>query len=370
MAWLTTSGGRISLRTWVGLLALGLALWLIITNGSLLLEVTWVLFASLLLSLAIRPLADFLGRRRIPRGITVLVIYLAVGALLALLGDLLVPVISTEVSRLQSSGPQLIQAAISRISAIPLLGPLIPSATTVAQTLSQRLDLLVSTAFSAVAGLGGLLLDVLLIVILTYFLVSDSNLSDGLVERWVPIHHQLRVRAVWLGLRTRLTRWLWAQLAIASYFALVFSVGLRLLNVPFAFTIGLVGGVLEVIPYFGGAIALSLAVLSALTVEPLLALWVAIYYVVVVEVESHLVAPAFYGRVMGLHPAVVLFSLVVGAKAAGLLGVLFAVPVTVVLAAVLREARRVLSAPDLVGPEGTSLDRLVPAENEGSADRD
>jgi predicted PurR-regulated permease PerM len=119
----------------------------------------------------------------------------------------------------------------------------------------------------------------------------------------------------------------------------VFSIGLSLLNVPFAITIGVVGGVLELVPYLGGTIAVMLAVLSALTVDPVLVIWVILFHIVVVEIEAHIVAPSVYGRVTGLHPAGVLIALLIGAKAMGLVGVLFAVPAAVVLLAVMQEIR-------------------------------
>ena len=116
-----------------------------------------------------------------------------------------------------------------------------------------------------------------------------------------------------------------------------------MLGVPFAVSIGLAGGILEIIPYLGGAAAVSLAALSALTVKPLLALWVILLYVIVVEVESHLIAPTFYGRVMGLHPAAVLLALVIGAKVQGIVGIFFAVPVAVALGAVIQEVQKGLT---------------------------
>jgi predicted PurR-regulated permease PerM len=70
--------------------------------------------------------------------------------------------------------------------------------------------------------------------------------------------------------------------------------------------------------------------------------WVAVFYLVVVELESHIVAPALYGRVLNLHPAVVLLALVVGGKLGGVIGLLFAVPVVVVIAVLLEEARAVI----------------------------
>jgi predicted PurR-regulated permease PerM len=156
--------------------------------------------------------------------------------------------------------------------------------------------------------------------------------------------------------RRRLARWVWAQVAIAAYFALIFSVGLALMEVPFAFSVGLVGGVLEIIPYLGGAVALSLAVLSALSIKPILALWVFIFYLVVVEIESHVIAPTFYGRIIGLHPVVVLLALVVGARAQGIIGVLFAVPVVVVLGTIIQEVQKTTTFADHDSTPGHKAD--------------
>jgi len=314
---------RLGIQTWLGLLALGLVLWLVITHAGLLMEILWVLFGALLLSVAIHPLVHTLARWRIPRAVTVLGVYLGAGLLLALLGGLVSPAIGKEITALQNSGPQFVQSAISRIAQTPVLNKLIPSTDVLAQNLIQRMDVLVTTTVSTVASLGGRALDVLIMLVLTFCISTDASFGKRVMNDWLPHPYRAHVALIWERLRRRLTRWMWAQAGIALYFVVTFSAGLALMGVPFAFTIGLVGGVLEIIPYLGGAVAVFLAMLSALTVRPILA------------------APAFYGRVIGLHPAVVLVALLVGVKSGGVVGVLFAVPTAVVLAALLGEVRTV-----------------------------
>jgi predicted PurR-regulated permease PerM len=337
----TQSGWRFSPQVWLSLLALGLLLWLTITYAGLLMEILWVLFGTLLLSIAIYPAVSMLARWRIPRAVTVLGIYLLFGLLLALLGSLVAPAIGKEITALQASAPEIVQSAISRIAKTPLLSQLVPSTDVLAQNLIQRVDLLVRTMVNAAASLGGMALDVLIMLVLAFFISTDANLGRRLLNDWIPAAYSARMDRLWERVRPRLTRWMWAQAGIALYFVIAFSAGLALLGVPFAFTIGLVGGILEIIPYLGGAVAVFLAMLSALTVRPLLAVWVFVLYLVVAELESHVIAPAFYGRAIGLHPAVVLTALLVGVKTGGVVGILFAVPVAVVLVALLKEARAV-----------------------------
>jgi predicted PurR-regulated permease PerM len=328
---------RLNLRTWLAILALGLVFWLILAYATLLVEITALVFGAFLLTLALHPIADTLARRRVPRGLTVLGVYAALGGLLVLLGSLVLPVIRMEAGYLQTHGPDLLQRALSRLAAVPVLGPWLPSTGDLAQSLMQRLDVMLATSVRTITGVGELVVDVLIVLVLAYFFATDVELGERLLARWVPAPYQSRVRLVMARVRQRLTRWVWAQAVIALYFAVVFSIGLVLLRVHFAFIIGLVGGMLEIVPYLGGAVAMSLAVFSALTVEPLLVVWVVCFYIIVVEIESHVIAPALYGRVIGLHPAFILIALLVGAKTLGILGVFLAVPITVVLATLLQE---------------------------------
>jgi predicted PurR-regulated permease PerM len=348
-----SSPWRLSLRSWLALLALGLTLWFTIAHASTLFEIGWVLFGALLLSLAIRPLADALARWHVPRGLAVLGVYALLVALLALVSELLIPVVRSEVAHLRHSGPDLLKKALSTLSSVPVLGQWLPPSQGLAESLAQRVDALLRPLIDALTGVGGLALDVLGVLILTYFFTADAEIVAGLLGRWVPAPHQARVRGMLDRLRHRLAHWAWAQAALAVYLGLAYSLGLTILGVPFALTIGLVGGVLEIVPYLGGITALLLAVLSALTVHPLLALWVILIHIIIVEVEGHLLAPALFGRAVGLHPAVILVALLVGIKSGGIVGVLFAVPVAVVLLTVLDEVYAGPRLPDTTsaGPE-------------------
>jgi predicted PurR-regulated permease PerM len=354
---MNTQGAKLTLRTWTGLLTLGLSLWLIITQLEMIMEMIWVLLGALLIGLTIRPVAGFLTRWRIPRGFTVLGAYMIVVALLVLLGVLLVPIISAEISQLQANGPALLQKALSQVTAIPVVNSALPSSDTLVQSLAQRMGTVVNAMASAVAGLGTLTVDVLVALIIGYFFATDVDLFERLSVLWIPQHHRARIRLAVAHLQRQLTRWVWARLIVAVYFGVVSGAGLALFGVPFALTISLVGALLEIVPYLGGA-AVPLAAASALTMRPISALWIVLFYVAVIEIKGHVIEPALYGRAMGLHPGVVLVALMVGLKVGGVIGVLFAVPVTVVLVAVLDQVR-----PMLLGGEAETGEQVLQDNN-------
>jgi predicted PurR-regulated permease PerM len=141
-----------------------------------------------------------------------------------------------------------VETSLSQVATAPLLGRLLPSSDVLAQVLGQRADTLLRTLVSAVAGLGEFAVDLVVVLILTYFFATDVKMGEGLLRRWIPPYYGSRARLLMTRLRHQLSRWVWARLAVAVYLGVISSVGLTWLGVPFALTIGLVGGVLEIVP--------------------------------------------------------------------------------------------------------------------------
>jgi predicted PurR-regulated permease PerM len=329
---------RITTRTWIALFALGLALWWTFRHMQGLAQVLVIAFGAILLDLAMRPIVNGLAQRHIPRWATVAVIYLALLAVLGLAGSVIAPAVVSEISSLQTQGPAVVQAALAQLRSIPFLSDLVPSSGSLVQNISQSLSSLFGTLVTTITGIGSSLVDVIVVFVLAFFTSLDGRLGAHLL-RWVPKPSRAEVRRLGARMSHQLARWVWAQLGIAIYFGTVYGGTLALIGVPYALAIGLAGGVLEIVPYLGGATALLLGILSALSVHPLLVLWVVLAFAAIVEIESHVLAPVLFGRVAGTSPAAILLALVIGLKVAGIIGVFFAVPTTVVLLVLASEFR-------------------------------
>src|SRR5262249_40061522 len=155
----------------------------------------------------------------------------------------------------------------------------------------------------------------ILILVIAFFLAAEENFATLTVTRFVPPAHRPRVARMLGKMGTRLGQWARAQLLLALFFGLAFAVGLRIIGVKYAVTLGVVGGVLEIIPYVGGFITVALAVLIAVTQDPARVIFVVVWYTIVVEVEGHVIAPKLMDRVLGIHPLVVVVALFLGGEA-------------------------------------------------------
>jgi predicted PurR-regulated permease PerM len=335
---------RLDPSSWVvqllsGFFVLALALWVVFKNLTLISEVMAMLFGAMLLALGLEPLVSRMVRRGIPRTVSVLLIYfLLIGVLIGTVG-LLLPLFRAELSTLQSQGPALWNSISSTLSSTPVIGRLLPSPGDAANALSQRIDTLLQGVIGALGSIGNAGLDIAVVFLLAYFLVVSKE--DFRVEfaKWIPSTWHADIHRISARLLDGLGRWVRAQPLVMLYFGVGFSASLALMGVPFAMAIGLIGGILSVVPFLGAFAASFLAVLSALTIKPALALWVLLIFIAWTELEVHLIAPALFGRALKLHPAIVLLAMFVGTKAAGLVGLLFSVPLAVVIVIILDELR-------------------------------
>lgn len=346
---------QIRLPTWLALLALGLTLWLTISYIAIIVEIGWILCGAFLLSLAMRPVVDRLVGWRIPRAITVLILYLLALGVFVLIGSLVLPLVVQEVSSLRQNGPAQLNQVMTLLASTPFARWL-PPFDTIGVNLLQQLVTVLPGLVTTVAGVGQIGLDLLVLFILSYFFTVNSRPSRLWNSWWLARAHPSHLQALWDGVVKSLTRWIWAQAGIALYVVVVFSIGLSLLGVPYAVTIGLAGGMLEIVPYLGSAITLILALLSAATVDLGLALWVLIFFMIAIVIESHIVAPVLYGRAIGLRAGFVVLALAIGLKLGGIVGVFFAVPAVVILAALAEEVRKIATPEQPSPANGTTSD--------------
>jgi len=331
-------GNTLTVRTWLMLFSLGLALWFVIHNVPIIVEILGLLFGALLIGLALEPLVRRMSAW-IPRSLSVILLYLILIGVFLGMGELLVPFFNAELSTLQSQGPALWTTVSTTLSNTPLIGQLIPSSSNAASALAQRTDTLVQAIVGAVSGVGNAGLDIGVVFIMAYFGVVSQDEFAGALARWVPRSAHADVSRLIGRVLDGLGRWVRAQPLVVLYFTFGFSVTLALLGVPFALAIGLVGGFLSIIPFVGGLVAILLGVLSALAVKPVLALWVVLIFAALIELEGHLIAPAIFGRALQLHPALVLMAMLIGTKTGGLIGLLYSIPLAVILMVLLDELR-------------------------------
>ena len=138
-------------------------------------------------------------------------------------------------------------------------------------------------------------------------------------------------------------RFIQGQIIIAIIISIIETLGLILIGMPYAPLLGFIGGVSNIIPYFGPYIGAVPALAVALTMSPWMALWTAIVFLVVQQVDNIYLSPRIMEGKLGLHPVTTILAVIVGGKLFGMLGLLFSVPLVAMLKILLKRLYRFVS---------------------------
>jgi predicted PurR-regulated permease PerM len=327
-------------RVVVALFAIA-ALYVVYRAGDIVRPFVW----AGVLAYVLLPLVALLERRlSMPRTAAAAVVFLALLAAIIGGGRLLVPLAIDQLRDLQRTLPTLVANAQNTLAetadqvGLADLDALIVNFAGV----SDLTQMVARGAVPFIVGLGHFLLELLVFLIATFFLLRDAPRLFQWFRRVLPASQRNELIPLIAQVNTLLGRYVRGQMFLIGVMSTVTFIGLSVLQIPFALLLALMTGVLEVIPIVGPITAGAIACLVALGHPApwgLSQIWyvaiVAAMYTVLRHSEDYFVIPLVIGRIVKLHPAIVIFALLTGGALYGLLGVLIAVPVAATLRLVL-----------------------------------
>ncbi len=199
--------------------------------------------------------------------------------------------------------------------------------------LEHILNSVLTTLIDLVASLPGYFIFLLIALIATYFIARERPEIKEWFIKSLPESWEGKTRRVARDLVTAFLGWVKALLILTSITGILTIVGLSMLGVKYALTIGLLTGLFDILPILGpGTIFVSWIILSFVTGNNGLAVGLLILYVVMITVR-YILEPRILGDNIGLHPLVTLIALYVGLKVAGVAGIILGPAVVVVFLA-------------------------------------
>jgi predicted PurR-regulated permease PerM len=330
-----------ALITWiaVGVIVLGFVILRVADS----IRVIWlpVVFAFGLVFL-LEPAVKVFERLRIPRVVGSILAFMVLVALLVAAGALLFPAISDQAVAFASQLPDL-YASISDWSrdiggriGIDVEGLLSQSAIEQwindpanQETVQQLLFGFGAGAGQVIRGVTEAIAVIGLAPVLALYMLIDLERFKANAVGLTPPRHQEEVAYVASEVGLALGSFVRGQLLVAVIVGMASSFALWLIDLPFWLIIGIVAGFLNLIPFLGPIVGGALAVLVALlNGDPWQAVWAVVAFVIIQQVDNHLITPMIQRTRVHLSPLVIVLALVVGGTLAGLLGVVVAVPIT------------------------------------------
>jgi len=302
-------------------------------------EVIALIFISLVLASAFDPWVDWFYKRKIPRGLAIIIIYIILFAVVSTVIILIVPPITKEIGQIAKNFPYYYDKVVHGINYFRGVAPakvgneLQDSLSSLSTSLPGAITNIFSTIFSI---FGGLISFFLVLVITFYFTVEEEGLKS-FVKAVSPSKIQPYINQLMFRIQRKMGLWLRGQLILSLIiFALVF-IGLSILGVQYALSLALIAGVMEIIPFLGPVLAAIPAVFFGFLQSPLTGLLVIALYVVIQQLENHIIVPKVMSKSVDLNPLVVIVVILVGAKLGGAVGALISVPVATAISVFARD---------------------------------
>jgi len=324
-----------------------LAVWALLSVAG---QVLVLFIVAGLIALILNPAVAFLQRRRLPRGLAVLAVY--VGFFLALggIGFLVANPISNQVQKFANNLPHLVDEANENLASLQeelnengIHIKLVKQGKTALQTIQDKVAKSASKLASSGAGIlteaAGAIFDLVLIFVLSVYMLLYGEQIGRLARRLMPDgdgtdaddYPHLVQRAVsrYVGGQLLFSLIMGASTGVSLW--IFGTVGLFPDGSKYAIAFAVFYGVMELVPYIGPILGAAPPVIVALFTHPISAVWLVILFIALQQLEGHIVAPQVFGHTLRINPILVIFALLLGLHVDGIVGALIALPILSVL---------------------------------------
>ena len=314
------------------------------------------ILTAIVIASAIEPGVAGLIRRKVPRVIAVILIYLSIFSIFFVVFYFFLPSLLEDFAAFVSNLPTYLDTfsrsgafdQYAQILGVP--GPSSLSSTDIMQSVRDSLSITstFSNAFTAVFTVfGGFFSFILIIVFSFYFAVLETGVDDFL-RIIVPKKQQGYVLGLWKRSQRKIGQWMQGQILLAVFMGVIIFLLLEIFRVPHAMVLAVIAGLFEIIPVFGPTLsaipAVGIAFASGGVSLGMITIGI---YVVAQQFENHLIYPLVVTRIVGVPPLLVILALIVGGELAGFLGIILAVP----MAATVQELAKDIESGVLFGDD-------------------
>src|SRR5262249_46702154 len=306
-------------------------------------EALMLVYVSALIAMGFAPIVSVIEqpgptvRRRLPRWLAILAIYLAIVAVLALVGLMVIPPLVSQAESLWARLP----AEFNKIQTFLIDHKVMTHRVTLEEAVQNAPAGAGGNAAGAVlvaiSSLIGGIFGLITILILTFYLLIEAQSMFDYFLRFVPPARRADVTVAGREAVSKVSAWLRAQFVLAAVMGTFAAVGLWFMEVPYFYVVALIAAIGETIPIVGPVIGGITAVAVAITVSPKLALMVGVYFLVLHQLEANVLVPKIMERRVGVSPVAVMIALLVGGELWGLIGAILAIPTAAILSVIVEE---------------------------------
>lgn len=310
--------------SWPTLLKIGIAFivfYLLFLIKSL---IIWFIFA-VIISLLFDPAITFLQKRKIPRFLGAIIIYVFVFGLFGLAIYTITPSFISEIQKFTQSFPQYFEKLVPMLKGLHI--PAFENLENFTNTFSGALASASQNIFSAIAAVFGGLASTTFVLFTAFFLSLEERPIARVLELFAPRKYEDYLANLWMRCQAKVSGWFLSRI-LASLFIGIFSFLIFFLfGADYSFSLAFLAAITNFIPIIGPIVMAILAfTLVAVGSSMVKAIFVVIAFTLLQQIEGNIISPILSKKFIGLPPVLVLLALAIGAELWGMLGAILAIP--------------------------------------------
>ncbi len=294
-------------------------------------DIVIVILTSVVIASAVEPATAWFKKLRIARAPAVLLVYIvSFGLFFGLLYAFIPPVVN-ELSDLSSTLPERLKSIeiLPSVSTADLARDL--SVSDVLSGVEDTFGVMTGDVARTATAIFGGLLNFVLIVVISFYLAVQERGIENFLRVITPTKNEHYVIGLWQRTQNKIGLWAQGQLLLGVLVGMLVFLGLMIFRIEYAFLLAILAAVFELIPVFGPILAAVPAMAIGFNQSPTLGIIITCFYLIIQQFENHLFYPLVVKKIVGIPSIAVILALLVGAKLAGFLGLILAVPVATLL---------------------------------------
>jgi len=303
-------------------------------------DVLILIYVSALFAVVLSPLVRWTSRLHIGRwqpfkGSAIFILLLVAAVAITAFGFLALPPVISDLQGLARDMPTRFPELLEKLKTIPLAQHL--DTADISSRLQDFANQKVTDLLFSIKDLAGMLFYIFMGPILTIYFILEGDQAYRWFLSFFPVESRERLDKTFQRVRIRMDRWLLGQGSLMLILGVVSTIVYLSLHVRYAYALGVLTGLLNIIPVLGAAVSIALALLVAAIDSWGRVLGIAIFYLIYLQVENSYLIPRIMKNRVGLPGLAILVALVLGSALGGVLGAMVSVPTAVLVAVLLDE---------------------------------
>jgi predicted PurR-regulated permease PerM len=292
-------------------------------------EILILIIFALILSLLLNPVIDLLERKKVPRTLAVISIYLAVFGLISLFFYLIINSFVQEIQKLIEFLPQYFEKISPPLKEIGF--QTFENFESLISAVGKNLGKMGTNVFNTLFLIFGGIFSTLFVLTLAVFLSLEEKSFEKTLSLFFPKKYEAYIFELWEKSQRNISGWFGTRIIACLFVGVLSYFAFFLFNANYSFSLAFLAGILNFVPFIG-PILTGIFIFLIISFDSLSkAVLALLAFTLVQQIENNILTPILTRKFLGLSPALVLISLAVGGKLGGILGAILAVPLAGIL---------------------------------------